>query len=450
MISSLGWGLASMRRHDESRSEGNDMIFRYGLNDQPPLWESILIGLQWCALLVPWIIILGTIAAGFHFGTEGERTVYLQKLFFVAAVFVLVEVLAGHRLPVVFGPSTVVLIGIITSQGFDTATIYTAVLIGSALLTACAVSGFFGTLRKLFTPRVVAVVLLLVAFCMMPTVVRLVTDATTGVPAKTNLLFALVLLLSMMTLHRFFRGVGRSTLIVSAMFTATVIHFMIFPGGFNGGALKETVPVASFFKNLTTSFSFDAGLILSFIVCYIALSINDLGSIQSMNALTAQPDMARRIDRGILITGLGNLAAGFLGVIGQVNYSLSLGVVLSSGCLSRWPLIPAAVILLAISFSPMAIAFLGNVPPVVIGGVLAYILSTQVAGGLTVLFGAASKPEFNDLLVVGMPLILAIAVAFLPGPAVESFPALIRPLAGNSFVTGVIAVLLLEHVIFRR
>ena len=86
------------------------------------------------------------------------------------------EILAGHKLPVVFGPSTVILIGIISSVGFDTPTIYTSALIGSLLLTACAVTGIFGTLQKMFTPRVVSVVLLLVSFCMIPTVIRLVTD----------------------------------------------------------------------------------------------------------------------------------------------------------------------------------------------------------------------------------------------------------------------------------
>ena len=426
------------------------MKFRYSLDDRPPLWESVLIGLQWCAIVIPWIIIFGKIAGAFHFETDSERTVYLQKLFFAAALFTLIEVLAGHQLPLVFGPSAIILIGIIGSKGFDTATIYTATLVASVLLTACAITGFFGTLQKLFTPRVVSVVLLLISFCLIPTVIRLVTDVTVGGPVRSNLLFALVMALSMITLHRFLKGVGRSTLIVSIMFAATLLYFAIFPGSFDGAAMREAAPVAPFFTNLTTTFSFDAGLTLSFIIFYIALSINDLGSIQSMNALALPPDMARRIDRGILITGVGNLLTSFLGVIGLVNYSLSLGVVLSSGCLSRWTLIPAAMILLAVSFSPMIIALLGNVPPVVIGSALVYILTTQIAGGLTFLIGSTKQLEFDDFLVLGMPLILAIVVAFLPPKAIESLPTLIRPVVGNSFVMGVIAVIFLEHVVFRR
>lgn len=73
-----------------------------------------------------------------------------------------------------------------------------------------------------------------------------------------------------------------------------------------------------------------------------------------------------------------------------------------------------------------------------------------MAGGLTVLFESVEKLELEDCLVVGMPVILAIIVAFLPLPVIQSFPALIRPVAGNSFVVGVIAVLFLEHVLFKH
>jgi len=60
------------------------------------------------------------------------------------------------------------------------------------------------------------------------------------------------------------------------------------------------------------------------------------------------------------------------------------------------------------------------------------------------------KLEIEGCLVVGMPLILAIIIAFLPFPVIQSFPALLRPVAGNSFVVGVISVLFLEHVLFKH
>jgi len=47
---------------------------------------------------------------------------------------------------------------------------------------------------------------------------------------------------------------------------------------------------------------------------------------------------------------------------------------------------PAALIMLLLSFSPAVSGFIGNVPPVVIGSILLYILCSQIAGGLMVVF----------------------------------------------------------------
>jgi hypothetical protein len=38
----------------------------------------------------------------------------------------------------------------------------------------------------------------------------------------------------------------------------------------------------------------------------------------------------------------------------------------------------------------------------------------------------------------------------MPAAVVQSFPPLLRPIAGNGFLVGVVAVLVLEHLIFSR
>ena len=95
------------------------MEFRYGLEDQPPLGESLLMGFQWCALMLPFLVILGKIAAAYHLADPAYQTAYLQKMAFVIAIFLVLEILWGHRLPLIMGPSSVILIGIISSHGFD-------------------------------------------------------------------------------------------------------------------------------------------------------------------------------------------------------------------------------------------------------------------------------------------------------------------------------------------
>jgi xanthine/uracil permease len=201
---------------------------------------------------------------------------------------------------------------------------------------------------------------------------------------------------------------------------------------------------------MTLGLSFNAGVLISFLVCFLALFVNDLGSIQSMNELLKPENPGGRINRGILITGLSNIVAGFLGVIGPVNFSLSPGVIAASGCAARITMIPTAILLLLLSFSPIAIGFLASVPSVVIGAILIYILSAQIAAGLMLAFESIKEFQLKDGLIIGLPLMLGTIIAFLPPDILNSFPSVLRPVLGNGFVVGITAALLMDHWIFKN
>ena len=165
----------------------------------------------------------------------------------------------------------------------------------------------------------------------------------------------------------------------------------------------------------------DAGVLISFLCCYLALAINDLGSITSMGEILHPPDMESRVSRGIGITGGANILAGFLGVLGPVNFSLSPGVVMASGCASRFALLPAALVLMLIAFSPATLLVLTTIPGVVIGCVLLYILCAQVSAGMMVAFNSPGGFQFQDGLTLGLSLLLGTIIAFLPEPVTASF-----------------------------
>src|SRR5512136_592672 len=204
------------------------MEFRYGLEDRPPLGESLLMGLQWCALMLPFLIILGKIAAAYHLADPADQTAYLQKMAFIIAIFLVLEILWGHRLPLIMGPSSVILIGIISSHGFDLHAISTAVISGGVILAVAGITGVFGHIQRLFTPRVVAVVLLLIAFTLTPTILTLVSDPQ-GTTPQINMVFALALTAVSLILHRILTGVWKSVLIMLSMLIGSTVYFLIFP-----------------------------------------------------------------------------------------------------------------------------------------------------------------------------------------------------------------------------
>lgn len=421
------------------------MMLRYGLNARLPAGETALYSLQWLALSLPFVVIIATVASGHHFSDPSLRTLYLQKATFVTGLMLLGQALFGHRLTLVAGPATALLLGIVGSRTTPDAT-YTAMALCGAVLAVAAALGLFGRLQKSFTPRVTAAVVLLIAFTMTPTIVRLLTSGNGGTAAG-RLAFASVFIISLFLAHRFLAPAGRSLLIVAGMALGSALYSAVF-GVFGVGLAAESqAAAASFFSGIVTPV-FDAGAILSFFFCYMALSLNEIGSMQAVAPLLRPEGMDGRMRRGMIVTGIVNAGAGLLGVIGPVDFSLSPGVISASGCGSRFPLIPAALILLLVSFSPAILGIAGAIPATVVGAILVYTLSGQVAAGLSAAF-AAGTFTFEDGLVIGLPLLAGTVTAHLPAAAVEGFPVALRSVAGNGFVVGVAAVLLLDRL-FRR
>jgi xanthine/uracil permease len=349
-------------------------------------------------------------------------------------------------MPVILGPATVLLIGVLGSLGHSADVIYSSIMVGGAVLAILAATGVFSYLRPLFTPRVVAVILLLVAFTMTPTIMGLITAREGGVSPLVNLLFSMALILAVLAAHRRLTGVWKSSLIIWALIGGSIFYFLVNP---HWAAKPNGAVVASYFTGLS-HFSLDAGVVIAFLLCFLALSINDLGSIQSVGGLLKPDDMPRRITRGITVTGLGNVLSGYLGVIGPVNFSFSPGVIVSTGCASRFVLAPLACGLLVLSFSPLALGILSNVPRAVTGCMLLYIMCTQMATGLTMAFDALGEDRFDNAIVIGLPLLLGVMVAFLPTSVVNTIPAVVRPILGNGFIMGVLVCFILEHLVFRK
>jgi xanthine/uracil permease len=376
------------------------------------------------------------------------QVTYIQKVFFVTAASLLVQLFWGHRLPLIIGPATVLLVGIVASQGSSINAIYTAIMVGGGILALLSVTGLFAYLKNLFTSRVIATILILIAFTITPTILNLILTVPVPGMELLNFCFALLFVPAMFWANRLLSGIWKSTLIIWALIAGSLLYLVLVPQyqwlGYHNFEL-----VSNFLGDLNFQFALDAGVLISFLVCFLALSINDLGSIQSVGQLIKAPDMTGRVTSGITFTGLSNVVAGFLGVIGPVNFSLSTGIIASNGNASRFTLIPTGIGLLIISFLPGVVAFIGNIPSVIVGIVLMYIMCSQIAAGLTVAFGSRNF-NFEDGLVMSLPLMLGIIVSFLPGEAVATFPPLLVPIIGNGFVVGVLAVLIMEHVVFRR
>ena len=89
------------------------MEFTCGIDNRPGPAPLLIVGLQWLAVSVPLVLIIGRVAAGAQ--AEAAAVPYLQRLFLLVGLVLLVQVYLGHRLPLVLGPATVLLVGILAS-----------------------------------------------------------------------------------------------------------------------------------------------------------------------------------------------------------------------------------------------------------------------------------------------------------------------------------------------
>lgn len=137
------------------------MDLDFNLDEKPPKIENLLFGIQWLAVSIPIILIIGKIVGSVY--TNGNTVSYIQTLLILMGIALLLQVKFGHKLPMVIGPATVLLIAILATlnQGFGS--INSSIIISGVILTIIAATGLLKYIEKLFTPRVIIVILLLIA-----------------------------------------------------------------------------------------------------------------------------------------------------------------------------------------------------------------------------------------------------------------------------------------------
>ncbi len=415
------------------------MNLKYNVDDRLPAGQLAMYAIQWFVLCIAVVSTSVFVATG----TPEDRLFFSQKLFAVMGIAGFVQVVWGHRLPIVVGPAAVLLVGVMASlaASAEVSAIYSSIAIGGVLITLLTIGGLMRYVQRIFTPRIVVVILMLIATTLAPTIKNLVFPAHASHNEHLfGLLFAVVGVVLMVVANRNLKGVAKSLVIPMALVVGSIAYFAIFDA-------PQRVASAALWRGLfVEEFVFDWSLVVAFVICYIALAINDIGSIESLGGMLGIKDMDKRMKRGVRITGVMNIVAGSMGVLGPVNYSMSPGVIASTGCASRYALIPATLMLVACALFPDVIWVLTAIPSPVIGVILLFLMGTQLAASFEMMQSTRSAATFADALTLGLPIMVALLFQLMPKGVA---PDVIQPLVGNGFAMGVIVVMIMEHVINR-
>lgn len=422
------------------------MNFRYNVNDKMPLAPLLMYGAQWLVVTIPIIVVIVAAVGKIQGLSMAEMTFYTQKMFILAGISLFVQLLFGHKLPVVVGPASLFLVGLASAGAGNENAVYTSIICGGVIIALLSYTSVIHYVSKLFTGRIITVVLVLIALTLTPTILHLmIPDSTDPLPI---LGFDLIFLATIIVLNKLLKGVWKSTTMVWAILSGTISYACLFGLGDMRIAWLSSDEMASHL--FLSGLDFNPGVLLAFFFCYIAFFINEFGSVQTVEHNVSNTHELGTTRRGMRFTGLMNIFTGIFGVLGTVDYSMSPGVILNTGCASRYAMMPTAVGLILISICAPIVALFAFLPQPVMGVLLLYLMSSQLGSGLRLIHTDKLIHDFDDAFTVAFPVMIGTIISFLPAETSAGIPALLRPVLSNGFVMGVIAVLFIEHCINRK
>lgn len=420
----------------------------YGIDDRPPLRHALLYGLQWAVIIFPALIVVTHLSSRALQLGGAQEIRYFQLVLLTSGLMTVLQCVAGHRYPLLDGPSTALLLTFVTLAPHGIHAIQGGTVVGGVLLVALVLWGKLPKVIEIATPNVVGVILMLIAFTLLPFLIRSMTGMSVEEPAGETVVFVISLFLVLVSaaLSHWLSGFARTV----SLLLGIVLGVALF--GAMGRVEWSKVAAAGWISPpalwTPVGASLDWTAVVAFAVAYLAVMVNSLGSLHGIARITDPARLPESISRGILLNGVGGVGCGLLGLVGLVSYSMSPGVILANRVASRYAVAWCGAVLILAAFVPKLAAALALVPPPVVGAALCSAMGAQVGAGLAVVSSGA--PSIRDYFVVGLPLLIGTLVGFLPEAFMDAVEPSLRVFLGNGLIVGIILVLILEHLVMKK
>ena len=420
--------------------------FLFGLEDWPPPGPLVLYALQWLAVMVPGLLVLAQVLARVQGLDQAASLALVQKFLLTCAVAQAAQVVWGHRLPGMVGTSTVLVVGAMTTASSGQAALSCGLILGGALVAFLGASGLGGLMRRLFTKPILASTLMLLAINLAPSLRGLLWDTQELGGGAGSFFYGLLLCLAMLSAGAWLRGIWSAVIMLVGLVLGSGLYHLAGlgpaapPWQFGGLAWPAFNPVWP---------AWDPGVAAAMVLCYLAVMSNELAAVEALNQVVEPPAAKKRAGRALTVCGLCGTLAGLLGVPGVVTYSSSPALAITSRSKSRFTFLPAALGLAALAFWPSGLLLFDLAPKPVVGAILLYVMAASTQTSLKIISGEGGV-QWREGTVLGAAMGSGMVVAFLPPEAAAAVPAMARPVLTNGFVVGLVAALVLEHVLLPR
>jgi xanthine/uracil permease len=392
----------------------------YGIEDKPPLIQSILLGTQHWLTMVGSTIAIPLVLAG-ALGFNASQTAQLVGTFFVVSgIATLAQTTIGNKYPIVQGGTfsmlgpALAIIGVLASSNAAPTVMMRelqgAIIVAGALEVLIGYLGIFGRLKRYIGPSVIAVVIALIGLALI------------GVPQITSasqnwylagLTLTLIVLFSqyidnyswVFNLFPVLLGLGLAYLIAVALSVAGVMNIVSFGSIASAPPIRAITPFQWGTPLFTTSFA--AGMIAGM----LASAIESFGDYHSVARMAGEgAPNSRRVNHGLGMEGLGNVFAGIMGTgNGSTSYTENVGAIGITGVASRYVVQIGAVVMILVGYVGYFGAFVTTIPSAIVGGLFLAMFAQIVGVGLSQLQHVDMNQNRN-VFVVGFGLFAGLSI----------------------------------------
>jgi len=417
----------------------------FGLEARLPLGTSILVGLQHVSAMVIGTITPPLILAGVLKFPPAE-TAYLVSMALLASAFG-TWLQCRQRGPVGSGLLSV------TGTSFSFLQPLTmagqagglALMLGMSCVTApllIVLAPFLSRLRKVFTPLVSGVVVLLIGTSLIPTAFfGLASPLRPGAPAWLGLVVGSVVIAVIVAAQ----AVGRAWTRIAGAALGVIAGCLLC--GWLGGLHAPEAGSGTWLTRpqlLPHGFTFEWRFLPPFAFIYLVSLLEAMGDIAATSQLSGLPatgpDHWRRLSGGVLADGITSTVAALFGGFPSATYAQNNGVIQITGVASRRVGYVMAVILALLGLFPAVGRWVTVMPPPVLGGLALMMFGLVAVAGVRLLLSAGLGQR--EGVIVALSLGLGLGLPTQPG-LLASLPGWLHALLESSISAGGLTALLL-------
>lgn len=389
------------------------------------------------------------LVVGYAIGLPFSEIAFLiQAVLLAMGIATLLQTFAGSRFPIVQGSSFAFIPGLIAvGSTISLAAVEGALIVGGLIEAFTGAFGLIGKLKKLFSPVVTGVTIMLIGFSLANVAVKYAFNFfndPAGASIATSAFVALITFVTTILIALNAKGTLKAMPVVIGAVVGYVLSIFL---GLVDFSTLSGLALFSLPKLMPWGAPvFDMNAIVILLFAFMVSIIESVGDYHAISTIADLPIDNNKINRGIASEGFSCTIAGLLGACGTTSYSENIGLVALTKVSSVQVVQIGAVILILLSLIPKFAGILASIPAPVLGGLTVALYGMISITGLRLI---KDKVELNDrnTLILASALILGLGAPQLPAEFLSLFPKIIASILESGMAVGAITAILMDQLL---